>query len=211
MTHSLSQIPPKPPGKNVRGFLPDHEGQQLYEWANHAASVGPLLEIGSYCGRSTIWLGQAAKSHDTVVFALDHHRGSEEHQPGESHHDEALVDTTGRLDSFGEFRRNIAVAGLEDTIIPIVVSSEIFEPYWQGGLGMVFMDGGHSLDAALNDYRAWAPHVLPGGILAIHDVFPDPADGGQAPFTIWQLATQSGLFEPLCTKDTLRGLRRLGR
>ena len=173
--------------------------------------IGPLLEIGSYCGRSTIWLGQAAKVHDTVVFALDHHRGSEEHQPGESHHDEALVDTTGLFDSFGEFRRNIAAAGLEDTVIPIVASSETVGPYWQGGLGMVFIDGGHSLDAALTDYRAWAPHVLPGGILAIHDVFPDPADGGQAPFTIWQLATQSGLFEPLGTEDTLRGLRRLGR
>ena len=211
MTHTLPQIPLKPPGDDVRGFLPDHEGQQLCEWASQAAPVGPLLEVGSYCGRSTLWLGQAARAHDTVVFALDHHRGSQEHQPGESHHDEALVDTTGQFDSFGEFRRNIAAAGLEDTIIPIVASSQIVGPHWQGGLGMVFVDGGHSLEAALTDYRAWAPRVLPGGILAIHDVFPDPADGGQAPFTIWQLATQSGLFEPLGTQDTLRGLRRLGR
>ena len=211
MTHNLPQIPPRPPGDDVRGFLPDHEGQQLFEWARQVSPIGPLLEIGSYCGRSTIWLGQAAKAYDTVVFALDHHRGSEEHQPGESHHDEALVDTTGRFDSFGEFRRNIAAAGLEDTVIPIVASSETVGLHWQGGLGMVFVDGGHSLDAALADYRTWAPHVLPGGILAIHDVFPDPADGGQAPFTIWQLATQSGLFEPLGTEDTLWGLRRLGR
>ena len=211
MTHPQPQMPPKPPGDDVRGFLPDHDGQLLFEWANQAAPIGPLLEIGSYCGRSTLWLGQAAKAHDTVVLALDHHRGSEEHQPGESHHEEALVDTTGQFDSFGEFRRNIAAAGLEDTVIPIVARSETVGPYWQGGLGMVFIDGGHSLDAALADYRAWAPHVLPGGILAIHDVFPDPAQGGQAPFTIWQLATQSGLFEPLGTEDALRGLRRLGR
>ena len=211
MTHPQPQMPPKPPGEDVRGFLPDHDGQQLFEWANQAAPIGPLLEIGSYCGRSTLWLGQAAKEHDTVVLALDHHRGSEEHQPGESHHDEALVDTTGQFDSFGEFRRNIAAAGLEDTVIPIVARSETVGPYWQGGLGMVFIDGGHSLDAALADYRAWATHVLPGGILAIHDVFPDPAEGGQAPFTIWQLATRSGLFEPMGTEDTLWGLRRLGR
>ena len=209
MTHPQPQIPPKPPGDDVRGFLPDHDAQLLLEWANQAAPIGPLLEIGSYCGRSTLWLGQAAKAHDTVVLALDHHRGSEEHQPGESHHDEALVDTTGQFDSFGEFRRNIAAAGVEDTVIPIVARSETVGPYWQGGRGMVFIDGGHSLDAALTDYRTWAPHVLPGGILAIHDVFPDPADGGQAPFTIWRLATQSGLFEPLGTQDTLRGLRRL--
>ena len=157
MTQPQSQSPPEPPGDSVRGFLPDHEGQQLYEWAQQAAPIGPLLEIGSYCGRSTLWLGQAAKAHDTVVLALDHHRGSEEHQPGESHHDEALVDTTGQFDSFGEFRRNIAAAGLEDTVIPIVARSETVGPYWQGGLGMVFIDGGHSLDAALADYRAWAP------------------------------------------------------
>ena len=207
----MSQIPPETPGENVRGFLPDNEGQQLFEWANQAAPVGPLLEIGSYCGKSTIWLGQAAKAHGAVVFALDHHRGSEEHQPGESHHDEALTNTEGQFDSFGEFRRNIVAAGLEDTVVPIVASSEIVGPYWQGRLGMVFIDGGHSLDAALTDYRAWAPHLLLGGILAIHDVFPDPANGGQAPFTIWQLATQSGLFEPLGTQDTLRGLKRLGR
>ena len=211
MTQPLSQISPEPPGEDVRGFLPDREGLQLYEWADQTAPIGPLLEIGSYCGRSTIWLGQAAKAHGAVVFALDHHRGSEEHQPGESHHDKALVDTTGQFDSFREFRRNVAAAGLEDAIIPIVASSEIVGRFWQHGLGMVFIDGGHSLDAALTDYRAWAPHVLPGGILAIHDVFPNPADGGQAPFTIWQLATQSGLFEPLGTQDTLRGLRRLGR
>jgi predicted O-methyltransferase YrrM len=211
MTQPQSQSPPEPQGGSVRGFLPEHEGRQLYEWAQQAAPIGPLLEIGSYCGKSTIWLGQAAKAHGTVVFALDHHRGSEEHQPGESHHDEALTNTAGQFDTFGEFRRNIGAAGLEDTVVPIVASSEIVGPHWQGGLGMVFIDGGHSLDAALTDYRAWAPHLLPGGILAIHDVFPDPADGGQAPFTIWQLATQSGLFEPLGTQDTLRGLKRLGR
>lgn len=211
MTQPQSQSPPEPPGDSVRGFLPDHEGQQLYEWAHQAAPIGPLLEIGSYCGKSTIWLGQAAKAHGAVVFALDHHRGSEEHQPGESHHDEALTNTEGQFDSFGEFRRNIVAAGLEDTVVPIVASSEIIGPHWQGRLGMVFIDGGHSLDAALTDYRAWAPHLLLGGILAIHDVFPDPANGGQAPFTIWQLATQSGLFEPLGTQDTLRGLMRLGR
>lgn len=209
MPESSPKIAPEPPGADVRGFLPDDEGRHLFSWADQAAHVGPLFEVGSYCGRSTIWLGQAAKAHKTVVFALDHHRGSEEHQPGESHHDEALVDAHGQFDSFSEFRRNIVAADLGETVIPLVASSGAVAPHWRIGLGMVFIDGGHSLNAALTDYRAWAPHLLPGGILAIHDVFPDPADGGQAPFTIWQLATQSGLFEPLGTHGTLRGLRRL--
>lgn len=174
-----------------------------------AAEIGPILEIGSYCGRSTLWLAQAARVHDTVVYAVDHHRGSEEHQPGESHHDPCLIDKTGQVDTLTEFRRNIADAGLEETIVPIVANSGQLAPQWQTGLGMVFIDGGHSLEAALTDYRAWALHIRPGGILAIHDVFPDPALGGSAPFTIWQLASQSGLFEPLSTTDSLRGLTRI--
>lgn len=200
---------PQAPDALVRGFLPDHEGQQLYDWALMAGKIGPILEIGSYCGRSTLWLAQAARVHHTVVYAVDHHRGSEEHQPGESHHDPALTDETGQVDTFTEFRRNIAHAGLEETVIPIVASSGQLAPHWQTGLGMVFIDGGHSLEAAVTDYRAWVAHIRTGGILAIHDVFPDPASGGLAPFTIWQLAAQSGLFEPLGTTDSLRGLTRL--
>ena len=74
---------------------------------------------------------------------------------------------------------------------------------------MVFIDGGHSLDAAMADYRAWATHVAVGGILAIHDIFPDSTQGGQAPYTIWKLAKASGLFEELPTVNTLGLFRRI--
>ena len=198
---------PQPPHDDVRGFLPDGEGLRLYEWALETAVMGPILEIGSYCGRSTIWLAQAAKEKQSLVFAVDHHRGSEEHQPGESHHDTELVDAKGDVDTLTMFRRNIRLAGLENEVIPVVTDSTRFARSWSGQLGMVFIDGGHSLSAALADFRAWAPKVLPGGILAIHDVFPDPSEGGQAPFTIWRLAQQSGLFESLEGIGSLRGLR----
>jgi predicted O-methyltransferase YrrM len=200
---------PQPPHDDVRGFLPDGEGLRLYEWALETAIMGPILEIGSYCGRSTIWLAQAAKEKQSLVFAVDHHRGSEEHQPGESHHDTELVDAKGDVDTLTMFRRNIRLAGLENEVIPVVTDSTRFARSWSGQLGMVFIDGGHSLSAALADFRAWAPRVLPGGILAIHDVFPDPSEGGQAPFTIWRLAQQSGLFESLESTGSLRGLRRI--
>ena len=179
---------PQPPHDDVRGFLPDEEGLQLYHWALETAALGPLLEIGSYCGRSTIWLGQAAKEKQGLVFAVDHHRGSEEHQPGESHHDTALVNQRGEVDTLSVFRRNIEAAGLEDTVIAVVTRSTQFARSWSGQLSMVFIDGGHSLSAALSDFRAWAPRVIPGGILAIHDVFPDPAAGGQAPRRIWRIS-----------------------
>ena len=209
MSDPNRESPPTAPADSVRGFLPENEGRQLYQWATRAAPVGPILEIGSYCGRSTIWLAQAALRYHTVVYAVDHHRGSEEHQPGESHHDPALVDGSGAVDTFHEFRRNIREAGVDSAVIPIVASSAHLAQFWHSGLAMVFIDGGHSLEAALRDYRAWAGHLGPGGILAIHDVFTDPAAGGLAPFTTWQLASQSGLFEPLGTEGSLRGLTRV--
>lgn len=200
---------PQPPRDDVKGFLPDAEGLKLYEWALETAAMGPILEIGSYCGRSTIWLAQAAKEKHGSVFAVDHHRGSEEHQPGESHHDKDLVNHDGEVDTLSIFRRNIQLAGLENEVIAVVSGSAHFARTWSGQLGMVFIDGGHSLATALTDFRAWAPRVMPGGILAIHDVFPDPAEGGQAPFTIWRLAQASGLFEPIDGMGSLRGLRRI--
>ena len=199
-----------PPPPDVRGFLSNAEGWHLHELAHYAAPIGSLLEIGSYCGRSTIWLGTAAKAHGSVVFALDHHRGSEEHQPGEMFHDHALVDERGCVDTLREFRRNIARAGLDDTVIGVVASTAMVALYWRPDqLGMVFIDGGHSLEAALADWRAFGTKVSPGGILAIHDVFPDPAEGGQAPFTLWRMALASGLFEEYSHCQSLRALKRI--
>jgi predicted O-methyltransferase YrrM len=194
---------------NVKGFLPDHEAKQLFDWALDAAQLGPLLEIGSYCGLSTLWLASAAKQLETVVFAVDHHRGSEEHQPGEFFHDDTLLDDSGRFDSLPEFRRNLRKHEVEDVVIPVVTKASVLANYWHTSLGLVFIDGGHSLDAALSDYRGWAHHVAAGGLLVIHDVFDHVEAGGQAPRTIWQLALDSGLFEAVGACDSLRALRRL--
>ncbi|MFV0276941.1 MAG: class I SAM-dependent methyltransferase, partial [Parahaliea sp.] len=178
----------------IRGFLAADEAQALYRHARAARQLGPVLEVGSYCGKSTLCLGQACRDGGTV-YALDHHRGSEEHQAGEQFHDPAVFDADeGLVDTFGEFRRTIRQAGLEDTVVPLVSSSAVVARHWRTPLGMVFIDGGHSLDAALTDYRCWSAHLLQGGILAIHDLFADPFEGGQAPWTIYRLALDSGLF-----------------
>ena len=136
--------------------------------------------------------------------------GPEEHQPGEEYHDPDLYDgDIQAMDSFGEFRRNIDAAGLSETVVPVVASSETAARRWQTPLAMVFIDGGHSLEAALLDYRCWTGHILQGGILAIHDVFPDPADGGQAPHTIYRMALDCGLFSQVEFVNTLAVLRRV--
>lgn len=196
--------------ESIKGFLADDEGQALFEAASLTAVLGPTLEVGSYCGKSTVFLGSAAKQNNNIVYAVDHHRGSEEHQLGEEYHDSELFDSQAQLmDSFRTFRRTLRNAELEETVIPIVAASQLASRHWSIPLGMVFIDGGHSMEAALIDYRAWANHIVVGGILAIHDIFPDPNDGGQAPYTIWKLAKASGLFEELPTVNTLGLFRRI--
>jgi len=194
----------------IKGFLAADEARALYEYALQASRRGPVLEIGSYCGKSTIYLGLACRANDSTLFALDHHRGSEEHQPGEMFHDPALFDdSAGSMDSFREFRSNIRAAELEQTVVPIVAGSATAARHWQTPLAMVFIDGGHSLDAALEDYRCWAPQLQRGGVLAIHDLFEDAAAGGQAPYAIYRMALASGLFGPLARVNSLGLLRRL--
>ena len=194
----------------IKGFLAQDEARALYEHASAASTLGPVLEIGSYCGKSTIYLGLACRAHQGTVFALDHHRGSEEHQQGEFFHDPDLFDTgEGVVDTFKEFRRNITQAGLDDVVVPIVAGSEAAARHWQTPLGMVFIDGGHSLEAALNDYRCWTPHLMRGGILAIHDLFADAHEGGQAPYAVYRMAQASGLFENMGQVNSLGLLRRL--
>ena len=195
---------------HVKGFLHPDEGAALYQYAHISAALGPCLEVGSYCGKSTIYLGTAAKDAGGHVFALDHHRGSEEHQLGEEYHDPELFDATiDRMDSLPALRRNLCLADLESWVTPVVAASAQAGRYWTTPLGMVFIDGGHSLEAALTDYRTWSVHICQGGILAIHDIFPDPADGGQAPYDIYQLALASGLFEEVEMRRTLAVMRRL--
>ncbi|MCH9691253.1 MAG: class I SAM-dependent methyltransferase [Gammaproteobacteria bacterium] len=194
----------------VKGFLADAEGEALYYRAGETSDLGACLEVGSYCGKSTIYLASACKLMNNILFAVDHHRGSEEHQPGEEYHDNALYDSNAQcMDSFRSFRHNIRAAQLDDWVVPIVAPSVVASRRWNTPLGMVFIDGGHSLEAAMTDYRGWSRHILPGGILAIHDIFPNPADGGQAPYTIYQLALNSGQFEALEMVNTLGILRRV--
>ena len=195
--------------EGVKGFLAIEEAEKLRQWAALGAQVGPMLEIGSYCGLSTLHLADIAREANTVVFAVDHHRGSEEHQVGEFFHDVALTDEAGNFDSLPEFRRNLKRYEAEEVVIPVVAPSTMAARYWTTPIGFLFIDGGHSLDAALADYRGWSSHLLRNGLLVIHDVFVNVAEGGQAPHAIWQLAKQSGLFEEVGSFQTLRALRRL--
>ncbi|ABD82761.1 class I SAM-dependent methyltransferase [Saccharophagus degradans] len=194
---------------SIKGFLAQDEAERLMDLAVQSAALGPVLEIGSYCGKSTIYLGEACKHSGNSLFAVDHHRGSEEHQLGEEYHDSELYDAQiKRMDSLPTFRRSVYLAGLESTVIPIVASSQQLTPLWAIPLGMVFVDGGHSEAAALFDCSEWAKHIVPGGILAVHDLFEHPEDGGQAPFNAFNAVLKTGQWELLPQVNSLGALRR---
>jgi len=180
----------------TKGFMDEEEGQYLYRLAETAGGLGPCLEIGSYCGKSTLYLGSACKKVKTVLFSIDHHRGSEEQQPGEEYFDPDLLDkNTGRIDTFRWFRQTLEKAALEETVVPMICRSDLAARAWATPLALVFIDGGHAYETAFTDYHSWARHVMPGGFLVFHDIFPDPALGGQAPYEVYKIARSSGLFQ----------------
>ena len=196
------------------GFMPEAEGLALYETAESYAAVGPVLEIGSYCGKSAVYLAagvRAARSHGIrqQVVTVDHHRGSEEHQPGWEYHDPGLVDqAAGRIDTLPRLRTTLREAGVEDDVVVVVGRSADVARLWRAPLGMLFIDGGHTEAAARWDYEGWAPWVALSGALAIHDVYPDPADGGRPPFLVYQRALASGAFTEVRHEGSLRILER---
>ena len=194
----------------ARGFMPPNEGVALHEAALLVSdAAAPMLEIGSYCGKSGIYLGSAAKERNTILFALDHHRGSEENQPGWEWHEPDLVDPeVGVIDTLPRFRRTIFDAGLEGTVVALVGDSPTVGSRWAIPLSFLFIDGGHGSEPAHRDFELWTPWIEAGGILAIHDVFPDPADGGRPPYEIYCRAIESGEFTDVSATGSLRVLRR---
>lgn len=193
----------------IKGFLDEDEGRRLYACAKEAARMGACLEIGSYCGKSAAYLGLGCLEAGGALFSIDHHRGSEEQQPGEAYFDPDLFDAeTGLVDTFRFFRRTLKDLSLEGTVVPIVSRSAVVARAWRTPLSLVFIDGSHTFDSARTDYEVWTPHLMPGGLLLIHDIFPNPADGGQAPYEVYKLALQSGQFTDEGMTKTLGVLRK---
>lgn len=197
--------------ETVTGFMPAEEGRALFDAARRFLDGGVAVEIGTYCGKSTVWLGAAAAEAGGVLYTVDHHRGSEEHQPGWEYHDASLVDpVSGRFDTLPVFRRTLDAAGLDDTVVAVVGKSPVVARGWRMPLRLLFIDGGHSEAAANQDFDGWAKWVEVGGALVIHDVFPDPRDGGRPPYLIYRRAIDSGDFTEVGCTGSLRVLQRMG-
>ena len=195
--------------EKVKGFLADDEGRALYEIALAAANLGPCLEIGSFCGKSAVYIGAACRERGVTLFTIDHHRGSEEQQPGQLYFDPELYDEkSAEINSLPLLRNTLKAAGLEDTVIPMITLSGVAARNWATPLGLVFIDGGHSYETALTDYQNWSTHLLGGGFLAFHDIYTDPAKGGQAPRRVYEKALAGGDFEALPMVNSLGILKK---
>jgi MMP 1-O-methyltransferase len=194
---------------DVKGFMPPEEGRALTRAGLAQARAGTWLEVGAWCGKSAVFLGAAARERDCVVYSLDHHHGSEENQRGWAHFDEELVDPRdGRLNTLPAWQRTIADAGLEDVVLGLVGPSVVVAAHFDQPLDLLFIDGGHGEEVAWADYHAWAPKVVAGGSLLIHDVFADPADGGRPPYEIYLAARDGGQFVERAAPGSLRWLVR---
>jgi predicted O-methyltransferase YrrM len=185
----------------IKGFLDEREAECLYKLSREAGKKGPCLEIGSYCGKSSVYLGTACRENSTVLFSIDHHSGSEEQQPGQEYFDSDLLDKeTGKIDTLKPFRKTISDFGLENVVIPLIGRSATIGKVWKTPLSLIFIDGSHAYESVLSDYEIWSKIVMPGGYLLFHDIFSDPSKGGQAPYLVFQKAIASGFYNemPMC-------------
>ena len=195
---------------DVKGFLSDKEAKKLQELFLNVHHLGSVLEIGTYCGKSTLNFALVAKKIDGLIYTVDHHTGSEEHQLGEEYHDKDLYDK--RLEKFNtlpELLKNLRSSNLGKYIIPILSKSSEASKTFSELISLLFIDGGHSHDAALSDYISWKDKICLGGLLVIHDVFPNPKDGGRPPFEIYSAAQKSKEFEDLGIYETLGVLKKI--
>ena len=194
----------------TKGFMPEDEGDLLFRIAVNRLPHGPALEVGTYCGKSAVYLGAAAHVAGGTVFTVDHHRGSEENQVGWEYHGATLVDPElGLLDTLGTFRHTIARAGLEEQVVAVVGRSMTVAAHWRTPLSLLFIDGGHTDEHVSNDYVGWGRWVAAGATMVIHDVFADPADGGQAPYRIYLRALEGGDFVEEQMLGSMRVLTRV--
>ena len=193
----------------IKGFLDEREANHLYKLALKAGKNGPCMEIGSYCGKSSIYLGMACKKNSTVLFSIDHHGGSEEQQPGEAYFDPELLDKEmGKIDTLKYFRKTIADFDLENIVIPLIGRSAVIGSVWKTPLSLIFIDGSHAYESVLSDYNIWTKNLITGGYLLFHDIFSDPAKGGQSPYLVYKKAVASGIYKEMPMCESLGILRR---
>jgi len=192
---------------NIKGFLSHEEGLFLYRLTKEYCMKGVAVEIGSYCGKSACYIGQACKENNTYLVTIDHHRGSEEQQLGQEYFDPQEFDyKKNRVNTLPTLLKNISKFNLDNSIRAIVSDSASAAESLEDDLDIVFIDGSHTFESARLDYASWKGKIRKGGILAIHDIYDTEVDGGQAPKEIYEKALKEN-FELIERVNSLVALR----
>ena len=178
---------------SIKGFLDLNEGIALYEEVKRVSENNFCVEIGSYCGKSTCFIGQACKENKSKLITIDHHKGSEEQQLGELYFDAEVYDEKlGRVNTLPLLIKNLAKFDLEDVVKPLVMDSISASKIVENNADLIFIDGSHTFESAESDYELWKNKIKKGGTLAIHDVYDSEDEGGQAPNKIFKQSLNEG-------------------
>ena len=178
---------------SIKGFLDLNEGIALYEEVKRVSENNFCVEIGSYCGKSTCFIGQACKENKSKLITIDHHKGSEEQQLGELYFDAEVYDEKlGRVNTLPLLEKNLAKFDLEDVVKPLVMDSISASKIVENNADLIFIDGSHTFESAESDYELWKNKIKKGGTLAIHDVYDSEDEGGQAPNKIFKQSLNEG-------------------
>ena len=178
---------------SIKGFLDLNEGIALYEEVKRVSENNFCVEIGSYCGKSTCFIGQACKENKSKLITIDHHKGSEEQQLGELYFDAEVYDEKlGRVNTLPLLEKNLAKFDLEDVVKPLVMDSISASKIVENNADLIFIDGSHTFESAESDYELWKNKIKKGGTLAIHDIYDSENEGGQAPNKIFKQSLNEG-------------------
>jgi predicted O-methyltransferase YrrM len=152
----------------IEGFLHNLEGYALFALAATGDGEGEIVEIGSFMGRSTCWLAAGAKKASRErITAIDHFRGSPEHQIGQLYENRTLV---SEGTTFHKFMENIEKMQVSDYVNPVVATSEEAASNWNKTIRLLFIDGDHSYSNTKRDFKLWSPFVCDHGYICFHDV-----------------------------------------
>lgn len=172
---------------SIKGFLDLNEGIALYKEVKRVSKNNFCVEIGSYCGKSACFIGQACKENGSLLITIDHHEGSEEQQLGELYFDPEVYDEKlGRVNTLPLLKKNIAKFNLDNVVKPLVMDSISASRIVDNNADLIFIDGSHTFESAESDYELWKNKIRKGGILAIHDIYDSEEEGGQAPNKVFK-------------------------
>jgi predicted O-methyltransferase YrrM len=147
--------------KGIDGWFSEDEGRWYARFAR-ALRGGVFVEVGSWKGRSTSFVGPVCNANGTRLVCVDHWGGSRDVLAGRYAAALAIEDVEAT------FRANMQALGIVVEVIaaPSAIAARQFAPQ---SIDRVFLDASHDRASVEEDLRVWSERLAPGGILAGHD------------------------------------------